>query len=342
MTRFVLFAILLLIVTDAMAAKPYRMKKVVPIYPESAIQERVSAEELRSYVKRLSAELEAIAAADKTPRAGFIMFAVNPDGRRKIWPDLRPLPKADAARAMISRLESAAPCHVAGGTFAAALDVSFWGAKPPASARFVVHGWQDMVRRSQYGYAAEFFANLLAESAGPGISRARCIDQEKQLSELISSRGKPVIVLEAAIERIACDRESERPVDLSRIASTNSHLIIHGPNDDIHALLALAKQNAEVLEELLPESVSPTGEITPRFSGASEPSIVSMIGTHCRLSGSIDPVDSDSEHLWVLPAGSVEDRQFCLHAADYFAVFGIALTNDDGKVLGRRIPWKNK
>ena len=99
----------------------------------------------------------------------------------------------------------------------------------------------------------------IGNGAGPGdahgASDAACIHMEEQVAGLIASYGKPAIVLEGAFQRNGCSRHVDWTIDQSRIASTRSHIIIFGLNDDIPAFLERSKQNAAVIERNLPPDV---------------------------------------------------------------------------------------
>ena len=131
--RLVLLTAILAISCPAFASEPYRQNSIALLQPESLLAQRVSADDLADYIKQLNeiASAQAGAFPDHTPRTGSIVFAVRPDGSRKVWLDLRPaLSEADSV-SMIAALEAPAPCPVREGTVVAAINVSFWGGTPP-------------------------------------------------------------------------------------------------------------------------------------------------------------------------------------------------------------------
>ena len=133
MPRLVLLVAFLSLSFPAFATEPYRQNSIALLQPESLLAQRVSADDLADYIKHLNeiALAQARAFPDHTPRTGSIVFAVRPDGSRKVWLDLRQaLSEADSA-SMIAALEAPAPCPVREGTVVAAINVSFWGGKPP-------------------------------------------------------------------------------------------------------------------------------------------------------------------------------------------------------------------
>ena len=134
-----------------------------------------------------------------------------------------------------------------------------------------------------------------APAVDPGDQR--CIDQEEQLADLTATYGKRILILEGAFKRSTCERSNTRPIDQTRIALTRSHLVIFGPHDDIHTLLELAEQNAKVLAEVLPATISQPGRvkgITPNTSQAPAQAILQTIGVLCPLSGTIESADAET------------------------------------------------
>lgn len=131
MSRIALLTILLPLASSSFAEDAFQKGSIVLLQPGFLLEKRVSVEDLSTYIKRLneSAERQATSMSDHAPRTGSIVFAVRPDGSRKIWLDFKPaLAKADA-EAMVAALEAAEPCAVREGTVVSALNVSLWGGK---------------------------------------------------------------------------------------------------------------------------------------------------------------------------------------------------------------------
>jgi hypothetical protein len=175
------------------------------------------------------------------------------------------------------------------------------------------------------------------------VADQRCTEAEEQLANLLAAHGKRIIVLEGAIEPSACERPTTRPIDQTRVAHTRSHVVIFGAQDDIPAFLELAEQNAKVLEEVLADPRSrhiDMDGITPNFAGANQIQVMEAVGTLCRLSGTVESADASKTDLNPLTAVSptaVRIPQFCLGAADYFAVFGISLRREGPDIIGHRM-----
>ena len=132
-SRVAVLMALIAVAVPAMAKQPFRQDSIVLLQPSSLLETRVSVEELASYIKRLSevAARQVQTLSDQGARTGSIVFAVRPDGSRKIWLDLKPALSPSDASSTISALESAPPCPVREGTVVAAINVGFWGGKAP-------------------------------------------------------------------------------------------------------------------------------------------------------------------------------------------------------------------
>ncbi len=131
-----IFALLSILLSgSAFAAKPYDMRGVLLLQPDFILSERVEVADLSTYIKSVTAAADTtLAGIDKpVPSAGFIVIAVRPDGRSKVWLDFSPaLPPAIAARLRAS-LERVAPFRADGGIVVFALNSTLWGAE--ASSR---------------------------------------------------------------------------------------------------------------------------------------------------------------------------------------------------------------
>jgi hypothetical protein len=116
---------------SAFAVKPYSMQNVLLLQPDSVLRERVEVADLSIYIKSvITAADTSLAGIDKpVSSAGFIVVAVRPDGRSKVWLDFSPtLPPAIAAR-LRSSLERVAPFRADGGIVVFALNSTLWGAE---------------------------------------------------------------------------------------------------------------------------------------------------------------------------------------------------------------------
>ena len=118
----------------AHAQEPFQYYSVVMLQPQKVFEERLgSVDVLSIYVRGVvDASAAAVKALPKgAPAKGFIVIAVKPGDRSRVWIDFKdPISKETAAT-----LESAAakvvPVSVKGGTLLFAIKVGLWGASAP-------------------------------------------------------------------------------------------------------------------------------------------------------------------------------------------------------------------
>ena len=137
----------LVLTLSAQSKEPFSQHSIVLLQPGSLLEKRVPVEELSDYIKRLNAEASRVAAgfSDHTPRTGAIVFAVRPDGSRKIWLDLKPALSLEDATLLRTKLETASPCAVREGTVVAAINVSFWGGKAKVVSMPMPEEWREAI-----------------------------------------------------------------------------------------------------------------------------------------------------------------------------------------------------
>lgn len=128
----IIFALLSILLSgSAFAAKPYSMQGVLLLQPDFVLTERVEVADLSIYIKSITAAADTtLAGIDKpVPSAGFIVVAVRPGGRSRVWLDFSPtLPPAIAERLRAS-LGQVAPFRADGGIVVFALNSTLWGAE---------------------------------------------------------------------------------------------------------------------------------------------------------------------------------------------------------------------
>ncbi|MEO8673768.1 MAG: hypothetical protein ABI411_20865 [Tahibacter sp.] len=136
-------ALVALLYTNAsFAAKPYSNEGIVLLQPEFLLQERVTVDDLGNYIKAVVAAATATLATENnlTPSAGFLVFAIRPEGTSKTWLDFNPaLPAALDAR-LRAALDAVPPCKTQRGVVVFAIDSSLSGAsslqREPAPAEW--------------------------------------------------------------------------------------------------------------------------------------------------------------------------------------------------------------
>ena len=144
MKRLLWFLALLIPTLLAHSKEPFSQNSIVLLQPGFLLEKRVPVEELSGYIKRLNAEAARVVAgfSDRTPRTGSIVFAVRPDGSRKIWLDLKPVLSVEDATLLRTNLETTSPCAVREGTVVAAVNVSLWGGKAQAVSMPMPDEWR--------------------------------------------------------------------------------------------------------------------------------------------------------------------------------------------------------
>jgi hypothetical protein len=143
--RQLLWLLVFLALTSPVQAKePFRQNSIVLLQPGFLLEKRVSVDELSEYIKRLNAEASRVVAGfgDHTPRTGAFVFAVRPDGSRKVWLDLKPELSEEDANSLRASLEAASPCVVREGTVVAGVNVSLWGGKAKGASIPMPKEWR--------------------------------------------------------------------------------------------------------------------------------------------------------------------------------------------------------
>ena len=162
-----LIALLLFAACGASAAEPYRMDGLTLLQPESVLRERVpgGAPAMQACIEAINATAKRIVAGSEPqrPTAGFIVLAVRPGGRSKIWLDFwPPLPSQTEAR-LLPALEKVAPFDARGGLVIFAIDASLWGAPPTNEKAPRPNEWTRVTR--ERGAAAD--AETIVEALWP-------------------------------------------------------------------------------------------------------------------------------------------------------------------------------
>jgi len=114
----------------ASAAEPYVMNSVVLLQPQELVSARVSSvEELAAYMQALNAAAaRALAGHAGSPSAGYVVVAVRPAGKAKIWLDLTPGISPELQRPLQAALDGVVPVSLKEGLVVFAINVSLWGA----------------------------------------------------------------------------------------------------------------------------------------------------------------------------------------------------------------------
>jgi hypothetical protein len=116
----------------APAAEPITKHGVVLLQPSSVLEERVSSvDAMAGYIKavEVAAHEAANAAPLKQAAGGFIVIAVKPGLRSKVWLDFDTLLDAETGRLVAARVSAVEPFEARHGPVVFALKVSMWGGR---------------------------------------------------------------------------------------------------------------------------------------------------------------------------------------------------------------------
>lgn len=121
--------------SSASAAEPMEMSSVVLLQPESVLQQRVpDVAALGIYAKAVvSAASTVLRASSNHPvTGGFLVLAVRPGQKSKVWLDFDPALPPELADAVVAKAQAVTPLSVNGGPVALALRVRLWGGPAPS------------------------------------------------------------------------------------------------------------------------------------------------------------------------------------------------------------------
>lgn len=159
-----LFALLLLVAGGISAAEPYRMDGLILLQPESTLRERVpgGAPAMQAYIEAINAAATRIVAASEAqrPSAGFVVLAVRPGRRAKVWLDFWPLLPSRTEQRLLPALEKVAPFD-ARGLVVFAIDASLWGAAPTRERAPRPNEWTRVTRERGAATDAETIVDAL-------------------------------------------------------------------------------------------------------------------------------------------------------------------------------------
>jgi len=116
----------------ALAAEPFVKQGVVLLQPSAVLEERVgSIDAMADYIKAVEAAArEAVqAGAVKQSTGGFIVIAVKPGFKSKVWLDFDTLLDPDTSRQLVERVAAVKPFEARKGPVVFALKVSLWGGR---------------------------------------------------------------------------------------------------------------------------------------------------------------------------------------------------------------------
>jgi len=111
------------------AGEPITKQGVVLLQPGPVLEDRVtSVDAMAEYIKAVeSAAREAVLASPARQAAGgFIVIAVRPGQKSKVWLDFDAMLDAEMSRQLVSKVAAVAPFEARGGPVVFALKVATW------------------------------------------------------------------------------------------------------------------------------------------------------------------------------------------------------------------------
>jgi hypothetical protein len=128
--RWLLLSLLLFGAAGARAAEPLVNFNVVLLQPGSTLEERVpSVDAVAEYVRLIEAAARNAVLASKARQAlgGFIVVAVRPGLKSKVWLDFDALLDLEIRRQIIEMTQAVKPFEARKGAVVFALNVALWG-----------------------------------------------------------------------------------------------------------------------------------------------------------------------------------------------------------------------
>lgn len=165
-----LIALLLCVAFGAGAAEPYRMDGLTLLQPEATLRERVAggAPAMQAYIEAVNAAATRIVADGETqrPSAGFIVLAVRPGGRSKVWLDFWPLLPSQTEARLQPTLEKVTPFETR-GLVVFAINTSLWGAPPTNEKAPRPNEWTRVTREHGRNITVETIVEALWPDRSP-------------------------------------------------------------------------------------------------------------------------------------------------------------------------------
>lgn len=130
----IIFFLLFVTASVCHGERPFEQRGIAILQTQNVFFERVPGMgAFEVYVKQLVDAVDgAVAKLPKSsPAGGFLVVAVKPDGRSRVWLDVAPPLTTDAATAITSAAHKVYPVAVKKGVILFAVKVSLWGGEPP-------------------------------------------------------------------------------------------------------------------------------------------------------------------------------------------------------------------
>lgn len=124
---------MLLFAPAAFAAKPYNVESIMLLQPEYVMRERAGdVKALAMYINGLKDAAGAALSEEKVqkPSGGYIIAAVKPGGKSRIWLDFSPNLSSDVQAKLKATLEAVPPFKAEKGVVVFAISSTLWGGSP--------------------------------------------------------------------------------------------------------------------------------------------------------------------------------------------------------------------
>jgi hypothetical protein len=134
MIRRVLLALLLLATTGSRASEPFTSLNVVLLQPSAVMEARVpSIDAMADYLKavQVAAREAVVASSVRQAVGGYIVIAVRPGLKSKVWLDFDALLDLALKQQLTALVQAVPPFEVRQGPVVFALKVTTWGGKAP-------------------------------------------------------------------------------------------------------------------------------------------------------------------------------------------------------------------
>lgn len=150
----------------APAPEPFTNFNVVLLQPSKVLEERVaSIDAMAEYIKAIEAAAkEAVAAsAARQSTGGFLVVAIRPGPRSRVWLDFDTLLDLDIRKQLTSKVEAVAPFEVRKGPVVFALKVAVWGGKGTRRTAPMPAEWKQASASSAPREVGELVESIWAE-----------------------------------------------------------------------------------------------------------------------------------------------------------------------------------
>jgi len=127
----VILAMLWATLAGARAAEPFTKHNLVLLQPSSVLEARVvSLDAMALYIRNVEAAAKegVLAARSTRPAAGFIVLAVQPGERSRVWLDFDSPPSFETGQQLVGKIGAVKPFEVRSGPVVVALKVGLWDA----------------------------------------------------------------------------------------------------------------------------------------------------------------------------------------------------------------------